>query len=628
MQHKRIHLKDIFLGKALKNADLSHEKLNLAWGLPIMASDAVSSVAYAIEEILLVLVPVLGFAAVGYVDYVALPILLLLLILAFSYSQIIDSYPNGGGSYIVSAENIGKKASLLAASSLIIDYVMTVAVSLSSATAAFLVAFPQFMEYRVLVALLFLSVITLLNLRGISESSKVFGIPTYCFIIVMFLLIVTGLVRFFSGTLVPISYSHTLPQQQALTSGMLLLLLLKAFSSGCSALTGIEAVSNAVPSFKEPSTKVAKHVLYVLVGIILFIFGGSILLATRLEVVPAQGQTVISQMGEAIFGKGFLFYILQFATSLILLLAANTAYNGLPTLLALLAHDDYMPHQFAQRGSKLSFSNGIMFIFVVGGILLIVFKADTHHLIPLYSVGVFLSFTLAQLGMVFRWIKTKQPGWRHKFIINAIGTFMSLVGMAIVFLTKFADGAWMLAIAIPLLSLIMLYIQRHYSFVKQDVIIDAETAKKLYKPCTSADHLPCIVLASSFSKPVIKALNYANTMSANVTALHISVDSESTERFKQLWEQTGIEVPLEIVEAPYRDIIPPLEEYISQAEEKLANGPILSVVFIKFVENRFMDKILHNQTTYFIERKLRSYRRVASVIIPYHYKKPEKSVQQ
>jgi amino acid transporter len=619
MSSQKPDVKSILLGKALKNSEIASEKLNVGWGLSIMASDAVSSVAYAIEEILLVLVPVLGMASIGYLNLVALPIMLLLLILAISYSQIIDHYPSGGGAYVVSSENLGKTPALLAASALVVDYVMTVAVSLSSATAAFLSAFPEFTPYRVLIALILLSLITLMNLRGVRESAKIFGLPTYGFILIMMLMILVGTFRLATGTLAPIAYDRVPQTAQNLTLVAMGILMLRAFSSGCSALTGIEAVSNAVPSFKDPSQKVAKRVLLLLVVVIIFIFGGSVLLATKLQVIPQSGQTVVSQMGAAVFGRGILFYILQFMTSIILVLAANTAYNGLPTLLAILAHDNYMPHQFAQRGSKLSFSNGIMFIFFVAGALIILFGASTHALIPLYSVGVFLSFTLAQSGMVIKWMREKEPGWRHRMLINVVGAVMSVVGMIIVFVTKFADGAWMLAIAIPGISILMYYIERHYSAIAKDIMLDVDTAKKIYRPCTGKSSIPCIVLASSFSRPFLKALNHANSVSSDVTVLHIATSDEEGRQFKTQWDACGFPVKLDMIDAPYRDIIPPLEEYLARREATLKSGEFLMVLFVKLVENRAVDNILHNQTTYFIERRLKDFPNVASFIVHYKY---------
>lgn len=617
MFHYTKTLKSLLLGKTLQNNDLENEKLNRIWGVPIMASDAVSSVAYAIEEMLIVLVPVLGVSAVNYLGIIALPIILLLLVLVFSYSQIISNYPNGGGAYIVSSENIGKAASLIAASALIVDYVMTVAVSLSAATAAFLAAFPELLNFRVIIALVFLCLITLLNLRGVRESSKVFGIPTYGFIFVMGILIITGFVRLAFGSLSPIQYEAALLSPTNGLQTISLFLLLKAFSSGCAALTGVEAVSNAVPSFREPSQKHAKHVLFILAGIIIFIFGGSTLLATSLRVVPIADTTVISQMGRAVFGTGLMFYILQFATSLILLLAANTAYNGLPTLLAILSSDGYLPRQFMQRGTRLSFSNGIMFIFFAAGLLLIIFKADTHHLIPLYAVGVFLSFTLSQAGMVIKWLKGRSGGWRHKLLINGVGALMTATGTVIVFIMKFTQGSWILALVIPIIIMLMSRVQRHYRFIKSQLQADDFMAH--YHKSISRDTNLCIVLISSLSRSALKQLNYANLMTSNVIALHISTDEQRSEELKAKWTKTGIDIPLEIIYTPYRDILEPLEEYIGKQEVNLNPGDTISVVMTRFVEEHWYDNILHNQTTYFIERKLRNHKNVATIIVPYIY---------
>ncbi|MDV0446758.1 Potassium transporter KimA [Methanosarcinaceae archaeon Ag5] len=625
-QEKHFKMKDLLLGKALKNDEIKDEKLNLKWGLPIMASDAVSSVAYAIEEILLVLVPVLGLLSVHYLGIVALPIIILLIVLVFSYSQIIDHYPNGGGSYVVSKGNLGKKASLIAAAALIIDYIMTVAVSISSATAACVAAVPGLLGYQVPIALIFLSLVTLMNLRGVKESAKVFGLPTYGFILVMAALITIGLAKFLTGTLMPIEYApsvlNSLPTSPAgaLTTIAMVFLMLRAFSSGCSALTGVEAVSNAVPSFKQPSQKIAKHILYCLAGIIIFIFGGSVLLATQLGVIPVDGHTVLSQMGAAVFGTGPMYYILQFMTAAILLLAANTAYNGLPTLLAILAVDNYMPHRMAQRGQKLSFSNGILFIFFAAGGLIFLFNAETHKLIPLYAVGVFLSFTLAQTGMVVKWMKDKEPGWKHKMLINAFGAAMSLIGVIIVFTTKFTAGAWMLAIAIPVLVLLMQSIQKHYQSVADDIVLKPAEAREIYKPCSSQDNNPCIVLGSSFSRPFLKALNYANVVSRNVTVLHISTSDAGRESFEKLWREAAFPEQLVIIDAPYRDILPPLEDYIDKKQSELVNDEFLTVVFVKFISNQvIMDNILHGQAAYFIENRLKKYNKVASFVIHYTY---------
>ncbi|MDR0926009.1 MAG: APC family permease [Hungatella sp.] len=610
-------IKNILLGNTLKNNDLEGEKMGPFWGVPIMASDAVSSVAYAIEEMLLVLVPVLGLSSVHYLGYVTSPIILLFLVLAFSYSQIIANYPNGGGAYIVSAENIGRGASMVAASSLIIGYVMTVAVSLSAATAALISAFPEFADYRLLFALLFLCIVTLLNLRGMRESSKLFGVPTYAFIIIMLALIVTGFVKLVTGNLPPVHYSENLPSVTGGAGTVSLFLLLRAFSSGCSALTGVEVVSNAVPSFREPSQKNATHVLFILVGIIVVIFGGAVLLVTSLNIVPLEGKTVISQLGMAVFGPGPMFYILQFATSLILLLAANTAYNGLPTLLAILAADGFVPRQFMHRGTRLSFSNGILFIFFAAAFLLVIFKAETHYLIPLYAIGVFLSFTLSQSGMVARWIRVKGKGYWYKMFINGLGALMTGTGTIIVFVTRFAQGSWTLAIIIPVIVYIMHRIDTHYQFVGRQLMVNDFMSH--YHKSTSHDTNLCIVLTGGINRSVLKALNYANLITSNVVALHIATDEKQGQLLQEKWKETGIDVPLEVIMSPYRELIEPVDDYISKKESNLLPGEMITVVMCRFIEESWFANILHNQTTYFIMQRMRKHRNVSTVLVPYIY---------
>ena len=618
---EKLSVKKVLLGSALPNEKLKSEKLSVLWGLPIMASDAVSSVSYAVEEILLALVPIIGFLSVKYVGWVSLPIVLLLLILIFSYSQIIKHYPNGGGAYVVSKENFGKHPSLVAAACLVIDYIMTVAVSISSSTAAIAATFPALGQHKVLISLVCIGIITLINLRGVSESSKVFGIPTYAFILSMFVMIATGLFRVFSGTLEPINY----PEAQAAVSGnvqaMTVFLFLRAFSSGCSALTGVEAVSDAVPSFKDPSQKTAKHVLYLLGIIIVVIFGGTSILAATLKVMPAEGTTLMAQMANLIFGNGFMFYCLQITTFIILLLAANTAYSGLPILLYILAKDHYMPHQFAHRGTKLSFSNGIMFIFVMGAALLIAFEADTHKLIPFYAVGVFVSFTISQAGMFVRWIKVKENGWQYKSIINGVGAIITLIGTVVVFVTKFEHGSWVLLIAIPLIMVFMSFTHKHYSIFLKAIGVDGYNY--VYKESKSHDVLPCIVMIHNMNKASLKTFDYAKDISSDVTVLHISTTPTHTEKLKMQWEEAGIGVPLTIIEAPYRNIFDPLEEYVRMRESQLQKGQNLTVVLTKFVGNGWFDKMFHNQTTFFIENKLDKHKNVATVLVPYIYHRKE-----
>ena len=619
-----MNIKTLLLGRALSDEQISSEKLTRLWGLPIMASDAISSVAYAVEEILMVLVPALGLLAANYVGLVSIPIILLLTILVFSYSQIINHYPSGGGSYVVSKENFGHTTSLLAAACLVIDYIMTVAVSISSSTSAIVAAVPALYNYRVVIALLSVALITIINLRGVGESSKIFGVPTYAFMISMVVLIVAGFVRVLFGGLGPIEYTQAQIQAQSARdalSGITLLLFLRAFSSGCSALTGVEAVSNAIPNFKEPSQKTAKHVLLALGVTIAFIFGGTCFLLGLLRVVPIENATPISQLADAVFGKNILFYCVQFTTSMILLLAANTAYNGLPVLLSILAKDQYVPHQFSQRGAKLSFSNGIMFIFIIASLLLMFFKADSHRLIPFYAVGVFISFTLSQAGMFYKWIKSKEPGWRHKSLINGVGALVTCVGTIVVFTTKFIYGAWALLIVIPLIIYFMLRTRKHYcGFAKA---IDAKGYDYHYTESKSRDKLPCVILVHNMNKAMLKTLDYAKDISSDVTALHISTSDDATEVLQEKWAEYQIAIPLTIIPTSYRDIMSPLEQYMSEREAQLGKGENLTVVLTKFVGNSWHDIIYHNQTTFFIESRLGRHRNIATILVPYIYDSTE-----
>ena len=610
-----MNIKNVILGQPLKNDEISHEKLSRLWGLPIMASDAVSSVAYAIEEILLILIPAIGILAFHSLPFIIIPILLLLIILILSYSQIIDHYPNGGGAYAVAKENIGKTSALLSAAALTIDYIMTVAVSISSATAALVSAFPVFQDHKVIISLICVTLITVINLRGVRESSKVFGLPTYIFIISMALLIISGIFRIVTGTLNPIDYTTPIIPTETI-QGIGALILLRAFSSGCSAMSGVEAVSNAVPSFAKPSARNAKHVLFALGIIILFIFGGTSILAVHLQVAPVEGHTVLSQISSAVFGNSFMYYVIQVFTALILILAANTAYNGLPQLLYILAHDGYVPRQFSSRGTKLSFSNGIVFIFITASLLIIGFKSETHALIPLYSVGVFISFTVAQYGMFKKWMTTKEKNWQYKCWINGFGALVTLVVSIIVFSTKFIDGAWILAIAIPAIMLAMFFTNKHYAIVGKQLSL--ETFYPYYDK-DAVTSTQCILLVHDINKPFLKAINYAHSISNNITALHVCRHPEHAIKLRKQWEELKIPIELKIIETPYRDIIRPMDQYLWQRERELNHGENISVIIIKFITAHWYDNVLHNQTTYFFSQNLSKHKNISTVILPFHY---------
>ena len=610
-----MNIKEILLGKPLKNDQLTHEKMSRLWGLPIMASDAVSSVAYAIEEILLILVPAIGLLAFHSLPFIVLPILILLLLLVLSYSQIIDHYPRGGGAYAVAKENIGRPFALLSAAALTVDYILTVAVSISSSTAAILSVFPSLQDYKVIVSLLFVALITLMNLRGIRESSKIFGLPTYIFIGSMAILILCGIYRILTGTLSPIHYSESVIPKETV-QGIGAIILLKAFSSGCSAMSGVEAVSDAVPSFKNPPTRNAKHVLFALGAIIFFIFGGTSILAVHLQVAPVHGDTVLSQISSAVFGNTFMYYILQAFTALILLLAANTAYNGLPQLLYILAHDGYVPRQFSSRGTKLSFSNGIVFIFIAASLLIIGFQSNTHAIIPLYSVGVFISFTIAQFGMFKKWILTKEKGWQYKCWINGFGALVTFAVSIIVFIMKFRHGAWILAVVIPIIMLAMFLIHKHYATIGKEISLERFYP---YYDKDAVTSTQCILLVHDLNKPFLKAINYANSISNNITALHVCRHPDHAKKLRQQWNELDIPIKLEIIETPYRDVIKPMEDYLWKRERELKHGENISVIIIKFITAHWYDNFLHNQSTYFFSHHLSKHKNISTVIIPFHY---------
>jgi hypothetical protein len=398
--------------------------------------------------------------------------------------------------------------------------------------------------------------------------------------------------------------------------GITLLLFLKAFSSGCTALTGVEAVSNAVPNFREPPVKTAKHVLYMLGVVIVFIFGGTSFLAGVIKVIPAENTTLISQMAHQVFGEGFMYYALQFTTAMILLLAANTAYNGLPVLLSILSHDRYIPKQFSHRGAKLSFSNGILLISAVSIILLIVFGADTHSMIPFYAVGVLVSFTISQLGMFVKWLKIKEKGWIYKSFINGFGALATLVGAIVVFAMKFASGAWVVALIIPLIMLFMVFTHREYNKFDEDVSMEGFDYQ--YSGLKSNNNKPCIVLIHNMNKGTLKTLDYALDVSSNITALHISRTPQHTLLLEGQWKKLKIDIPLTIIPAPHRDILPPLMDYIINREKLLEKGEHLTVVLTKYIGN-WKYRIFHNQTSLFIESRLSGHQDSVTVLVPYVY---------
>ncbi|AND83839.1 amino acid permease [Clostridium tyrobutyricum] len=604
-------IKKFLIGKSLKTEQLKSQKFNIFWGLPLLSSDAISSVAYAGQEILYVLVPAVGFMAFTDMVHAVLMVILLLFILIFSYRQVIDSYPQGGGAYIVAQDNLGVTPSLIAAAALCIDYILTVAVSISAGAAAITSAFPELLPYNVVICILLIILMTIGNLRGISESAKTFAIPPYLFIIILVITIVCGFVKYNIMGIHP-QPIYKIPN---FTNTLSLLVFLKAFAAGCTALTGVEAVSNGVPNFKEPAQKNAKIVLLLLGCVSLVLFGGISYLSTIYKAVYNPNMTVIAQLGIQIFGKGVMFYIIQAFTALILVMAANTSYNGFPILLSIIARDGYVPRQFSKRGSRLSYSNGIMFLSFIAVILIICFKGDNHRLLPLYAVGVFVSFTIAQTGMVLKWFKDKSGSWKHKAVINLIGAIISCVTTIVLGVTKFKEGSWIVCMLIPILVFIMWRIKAHYNVVASDLKLDWSQKPKNIDRHKQRNYM--IIPIDSLNKSFLKSYNYARNFTDDIIVFHVSVNEEATKKLLSDWEEYGIKIPIVVRKSPYRNLIGPIIKFVESEEFEVMPQDTITVVMPQLVVKRWWQNILHNQTSLFIRSTLLKKRNIGLITLPY-----------
>lgn len=604
-------VKSLVIGKAIKSAESEHQKFNVIWGLPILSSDAISSVSYACEEILMVLIPVLGIASFQPLMGISAAIVGLLFILVFSYRQTIECYPHGGGSYSVASDNLGKVPGLVAAAALSIDYVLTVAVSTCSGTAAITSAFPSAIPYRIEITLFLILLLTLGNLRGIRESSILFGVPTYLFIFSIIAMIITGMFKvLILGQVPPATTALSQPVQD-----ITLLLILKAFSSGCTALTGVEAVSNGIPNFKAPSQKNAKKVLFLLALLVFAIFTGVCYLASIYKVSHVENVTVVAQIATMIFGQSsFMFYVVQATTAMILIMAANTAFADLPLLLSLLAKDGYVARSFGSRGARLSFSNGILLLFFLSSTLVILFRAETHLLLPLYAVGVFLSFTLSQTGMLKKWMTHREGKWKHKAIINGLGALTTAVTCVIISASKFLIGAWFVLICIPALVILMLLIRKHYDKVRENLVIE-NSGSQLIKENPSQNRF--VIPVQSINKSFVKALNYAITLGGTIEVYHVSTDKKVTDRLKEQYNQLGLKYPLIVEEAPYRNVNETLLSHVDSMQNELKEHEMLTVVLPQFVITKYWHYILHNQTSIRLKASLVKRRDVAVITIPY-----------
>jgi amino acid transporter len=603
---------DLLIGKPLPNEKSCHERYNVPFGLAIMASDAVSSVSYAAEEILIVLIGVIGLASYKWLGWISLMIIALLLILTVSYIQIIRAYPHGGGAYMVAKENISVKSGLVAASALLIDYILTVAVSASAGVAAIMSAFPNLSEYKITLAVGIIIILTILNLRGVSESAKIFSVPAYLFIASMIFMIIYGIIKFsLYGAPEPMVH-----EQIKATGELSIFLILKAFSSGCSALTGLEAVSNSVPNFKEPAQKNAKIVMILLSCLILFIFGGTSILARFYQTVPVGYPTVIAQIAYGVFGNGFMFYVIQFTTALILIMACNTAFTGFPMLMYSVGKDGFVPRQFTVRGKRLGFSNGIVALAFVACILVVIFNAETHGLLPLYAVGVFLSFTLAQTGMVRHWIKARDKGWRNRAVINGFGALVTAATTLIIAYEKFAHGAWMVIIVIPILVLGMMAVKGHYNRVASQLRVETEDLRELNFNQNIA-HIIVVPIAS-LNKATLAALQYARSLSPDVIALNVSTDNEAIDKLKSRWEKLNTDILLVTKYSTYRTVITPLLHYINIIADATAENEKITVMLPQFITHERLGEVLHNHTGFILRESLLRNKNVVVSTYPYH----------
>ena len=601
-------LKRWLVGNPLKTAQAAHERLSKRLALAVFSSDALSSVAYATEEILLVLVPV-SLALAHFSIPISMMIVLLLAILTLSYSQIIFEYPEGGGAYIVSKSNLGEWPGLTAAASLMIDYVLTVAVSVAAGIAALTSAIPALFPHRTTLGVFAILLVLLVNLRGVRESGKVFAVPTYMFIGSLLLMLAMGAFQFLSGGVTPVTPQNL--TTSAAVESVSLFLLLRAFSSGCTALTGVEVISNGVSAFRPPEPKNAAITMAMMAVVLGTLFMGISTLAYHLGVVPKEDETVISQVARATFGEGPLYYLVQAATMMILILAANSAFAGFPRLASLLARDSFMPRQMAMMGDRLVFSNGIMILGAFSCFLIVTFESNTHALIPLYAVGVFLSFTLSQAGMVRRWLIKRGPHWRKKLVINGIGAVTTAVATTIIASTKFMHGAWIVIVLIPLFIMMFRGIRSHYKAVTEQIALS-----RGHRPPMPRRNIVLIPIGG-VNRAVIRAVDYARSRPGEIRAVLVDLDSEDTAKAEIQWAQWGCGVNLVVLPSPYRSILGSLLDYIEEILEKEPDTWV-TVVIPEILPARWWQNILHNQRALMLKAALLFKDRVILTDVPFH----------
>ncbi len=617
------------IGRPLSTADAPHQTIGKRVGLAVFASDALSSTAYATQEILVILAAA-GTMAFGYVFPISIAIVILLTIVTISYEQTIHAYPGGGGAYIVARDNLGEFPALVAGASLLMDYVLTVSVSIASGVAQIVSAFPDLYAYRVPMAVMFIMFVMLMNLRGVKESGTAFAIPTYFFVVMMLVTVGAGLFRFFAGSL----GSVVDPPELKLLHGVAQItpfLILHAFASGTTALTGVEAISNGITAFKEPRSKNAGITLIWMSLILGVLFLSISYLTKTINAIPSESETVISQLARTVFdGRGSMYLMLIGATTVILIMAANTAFADFPRLGALVAKDGFLPRQLNYRGSRLVYSRGIVTLAGIASLLLILFQASVTRLIPLYAIGVFLSFTLSQGGMALRWSKigklkpdeTKvergsvlhfEKSWRTKMSINGFGSICTAVVMMVFAITKFNDGAYVVLFLIPVLVAIFWLIHRHYRNLAQKLTLDNFG---VIPPHTIRHRV--IMPVSGVHQGTLSALRYARMLSDDVTAVHVVIEPDDAEKVRQKWETWGEGIRLVMLDSPYRLFIEPILGYIADIAAQRQPGETITIVVPEFVSDNRMTAALHTNTAEILRSQLKHLHDIVITNVPYH----------
>ncbi len=608
-------LKELIIGPPLPTRDLGEKKLNKIRALAAFSPDALSSIAYANQEIYLGLL-VAGSAGLGLAWPIGLAICGLLITVALSYFQTIRAYPSGGGSYVVARENLGTLPGLVAAAALLIGYLLTAAVSLTAGVEALASAFPQLWPYRILIALTLLTLIMLANLRGLRETGTFMSVPVYLFLFLYLPMLGYGMLRVLSGG--GAAYDPAvLPAAQPVT----LILLLHTFSAGCTALTGIEAISNGVPAFRPPEARNARITLLVMAGLMTVLFAGSIGLIQFLGVVAVPPETILSALAHRLLGSGFAYYLIQTSTMLILAVAANTSFAGFPRLAAILAKDGFLPRPLTGLGDRLVFANGIILLATGAGLLIILFGGHSHLLVPLFAVGVFLAFTLSQSGMVRHWVRERGPHWFGKAFFNGFGALATALTVVIIGISKFLEGAWFTVILIPALVLMFLKIRAHYREVRRELSLHG------LPPSLKPGPPPRVVIpVAGVHRGIVEAVEFALTISNDVTGVCIELEPGEAEVVNEMWSRLWPDIPLVVIPSPYRSIIQPLIQFMDETDLKHHDGQLATIILPEFVPARWWQTLLHNQTAWLLKaallyrRRRQGFQRVI-IDVPFHLKK-------